>query len=61
MATLRITDDGDETIFFELDGKEVGTADHDDYGWAGMTHVINLVTAIAEAGGVTVENVQDIV
>lgn len=60
MSTLFITDDGDEELLFELDGKPIGTANHEEYGWAGLRKVIELVTAVAEAGGIPVVNTQDI-
>lgn len=59
--SIRITDDGDEQVFFHIEEELVGVVDHGEYGWAGMTAVIKLVEDIAEAHGIEVYNAQDIV
>lgn len=61
MSVLHITDDGDEEIYFHLDGKLIMTSNHEEHGWSGMQSLIDAFTKLAEAAGVEVENAQDIV
>jgi hypothetical protein len=58
---LTITDDGDERLFIKLDGVTMFEPNHEDEGWDGMTRMIELVTKLAEALGIEVENTQNIV
>lgn len=60
-TTLVISDDGDEVVNFYIEEELIGSVNHDEYGWAGMTATIELVEAIAEAYGIPIRNEQDIV
>lgn len=60
-TSIQITDDGDETIIVSIEEDEIGRFDHDEFGWAGMEKVINLVEEIAETFDIFVHNTQDIV
>lgn len=61
MARVRITDDGDEVVQFEVDAIKVATVEHGPHGWDGMTGAIEAVEAVLEALDIDVENIQDIV
>lgn len=58
---IYITDDGDETVFVKIEEETIAEIGHGPYGWEGMEAVIKLVEDIAEAHGIEVVNVQDIV
>lgn len=49
----------DETMDITLDGKPIGSYNHDADGWAGMEEAENIVGAIAEILGIEVEGTSD--
>lgn len=57
---IEITDDGDEDVYFIVDGMTVYTTSHGPHGWDGMTGAIEAVTAVANALNVEVNDKQGI-
>lgn len=58
---VTITDDGDEKVFFAVDGAVVAEVSHGPHGWDGMTGAIDAVEQVARALGAEVQNSQDVV
>lgn len=52
---ITINREDDEHIEFLIDGESVGSANHDNDGWAGMETAENLVTNIAIKLGFEIE------
>ncbi|TXH11889.1 MAG: hypothetical protein E6R04_00235 [Spirochaetes bacterium] len=56
-----IDDDGDETCRVFVGNDFVGEISHEEYGWGGMTSVMDLIENLGEALGFEVDIQQNIV
>ncbi len=59
MAKVQIKQVDDERIEVLVDGKEIGWADHDEDGWAGMAKVEEIAEALAKALGAKFERIYE--
>ena len=55
MAAVQIKQIDDENIVVLVDGKEIGWANHDEDGWAGIQKVEEIAEGIAKALGADFE------
>jgi len=56
---LTIYHQNEEEVEYLLDGTPIGSANHDQHGWAGMELADQLVANFAEAFNITIINTYD--
>jgi hypothetical protein len=55
----RVTGCDEEKVGYEINGKHIITANHDDHGWSGMETIEMVFEAFAKELGIVIDDKED--